>query len=66
METTTIAVRRETLKLLQEVKQERDAGSFDSIIREILIAAKKPKQSLFGALKGVKKEFRREELDRFS
>ena len=63
---TTIAVKDETLKLLRKAKEELNADSFDSVIKGLLLENKKPKKSMFGVLKGLKKEFKREELDRFS
>ena len=63
---TTIAVKDETLKLLRKAKEELNAESFDAVIKELLLEIKKPKKSMFGILKGLKKEFKREELDRFS
>ena len=66
METTTIAVKEGTLDMLRKVKEELNADSLDSVIKQLLVNAKKPKKSMFGALKGMQKEFKREELDRFS
>ena len=66
METTTIAVKEETLKMLRKAKEELSADSFDAVIKSLLIEVKKPKKSMFGALKDIHKEFKREELDRFS
>ena len=66
METTTIAVKSETLKMLRKAKEELNVGSFDDLIKNLLLESKKPKKSMFGVLKGVNKEFKREELDRFS
>ena len=66
METTTIAVRKETLKMLSKAKEESNADSFDAVIKNLLLEVKKPKKSMFGVLKGFHKEFKREELDRFS
>ena len=63
---TTIAVKVETLKLLRKAKEELNADSFDSVIKNLLLENKKPKKSMFGVLKGLKKEFKREEIDRFS
>ena len=65
METTTIAVKSETMKLLHKAKQELNAESFDEVIKNLLLEAKKPKKSMFGILKGLRKEFKREEIDRF-
>ena len=65
MSLTTIAVERETLKLLRHEKEELNAGSFDEVIKKLLMESKKPKKSMFGAIRGLKAEFKREELDRF-
>lgn len=64
MEATTIAVKNETLKMLRKAKEESNADSFDTLIRNLLLEVKKPKKSMFGVLKGLHKEFKREELDR--
>lgn len=66
MEISTIAVKGETLKMLRKAKEELEADSFDTLIKNLLLSAKKPKKSMFGILKGLNKEFKREELDRFS
>lgn len=66
METTTIAVKSETLKMLRKAKEELKADSFDTLIKNLLLEVKKPKKSMFGVLKGFHKEFQREELGRFS
>lgn len=65
METTTIAVKSETLNLLRKAKEELSAESFDEVIKDLLLESKKPKKSMFGVLKGLKSEFKREEIDRF-
>ena len=65
METSTIAVKSETLKMLRKAKEELNAGSFDDLIKNLLLESKKPKKSMFGILKGVHKEFKRDEFDRF-
>ncbi len=66
METTTIAVKNETLNMLRKAKEELNAESFDVVIKNLLLETKKPKKSMFGVLKDFHKEFKREELDRFS
>ncbi len=66
MTTTTIAVRNETLELLRKAKEESNADSLNTVIKKLLLEAKRPKKSMFGVLKGLKKEFKREEIDRFS
>ena len=63
---TTIAVKTETLSMLRKAKQELKAESFDELIKNLLLEAKKPKKSMFGALKDISKEFKREELGRFN
>ena len=62
---TTIAVKGETLNLLRKAKEELNADSFDEVIKDLLLETKKPKKSMFGVLKDIKKEFKREEIDRF-
>ncbi len=63
--TTTIAVKEETLELLRHVKEETKAESYDDVIRSLVLTTKRAKRSMFGALKGVKERFMREEIDRF-
>lgn len=65
MKTTTVAVKEDTFKLLQKAKEQQGADSLNTVILNLLAESKKPKASLFGALKGLRKEFKREELDRF-
>jgi len=65
METTTIAVKEETFKMLRKAKEELHADSFDEVIKNLLLETKKPKKSMFGVLKDFHKEFKREEIDRF-
>ena len=62
--TTTVAVKEETMQMLQEVKLHQKAESFDEVIKKLILASKKPKKSHFGILPGLGK-FKREELDRF-
>lgn len=66
METSTIAVKSETLKMLRKAKEELNVESFDEVIKNLLLETKRPKKSMFGVLKGMHKEFKREELGRFS
>lgn len=65
METTTIAVKGETLNMLRKAKEELHVDSFDTLIKNLLLEAKKPKKSMFGVLKGLNKQFKREKVDRF-
>ncbi|GEM_PF-2841345 len=62
---TTIAVRPETMNLLRQVKNDLKTETFDETIRKLVLNAKKPGKSMFGSLKGLKKEFVRGEIDRF-
>lgn len=62
--TTTVAVKEETFHMLQEVKAEQEAESFDKVIKKLILEAKKPKRSFFGIFPKLGK-FKREELDRF-
>ena len=63
---TTIAVKSETMNMLRHIKDELKAETFDETIRELVLNMKKPRKSMFGSLKGIKKEFLREDIDRFS
>ena len=61
---TTIAVRKETLEMLDAIKKEIGAESFDKTIIELIASAKRPKKSFFGKFKNLG-SFKREEIDRF-
>ena len=61
---TTVAVRKTTKDLLDDLKQEWKAHSLNDTIHKMIIETRKPKKSLFGSLKGNWPEFRREEIDR--
>lgn len=62
---TTIAVKQDTFDLLKHVKAELKAETFDATIKQLVLHMKKPEKSMFGAMKGVKSEFKREDIDRF-
>jgi len=62
---TTIAVKVETLDLLRHMKDELDVENLDQTIRKLILNTKKPKISMFGYIKNLKKEFEREKNDRF-
>lgn len=66
MNTTTVAVKAETLNLLKQLKKELSAATFDETINKLALNLKRPKKTMFGAVKGVKARFVREEIDRFS
>ncbi len=61
----TIALKPDTYELLTHVKEEMDAETYDDVIKVMIIQTKKPAQSMFGRMKYVKAEFKRDELDRF-
>lgn len=61
---TTVALRKETLTLLAQLKHEQKAPSFDALIQSLIQSTKKRKPLLFGAFKDLP-PFKREELDRF-
>ncbi len=61
----TIALKPDTYGLLTHLKEEMDAETYDDVIKVMIVRTKKPAESMFGKLKHVKAEFKREELDRF-
>ena len=61
----TIALKPDTYDLLAQVKEDIDAETYDGAIKIIMVRIKRPTQSMFGRLKQVKAEFKREEVDRF-
>lgn len=65
MNTTTVAVKAETLNLLKQLKKELSVATFDETINKLALNLKRPKKTMFGAIKGVKAKFVREEIDRF-
>lgn len=62
----TIALKENTYELLRQVKEESKSETFDDLIRALVLARKKSQSSMFGVLKGVKREFQREEIDRIN
>jgi predicted CopG family antitoxin len=61
----TIALSEKTFELLQKMKAEREATSFDNLVIEIIKEKENVPKSLFGSLKGKAKSFsskEREEL----
>ncbi len=65
MNTTTVAVKVETLNLLKQLKKELSVATFDETINKLALNLKRPKKTMFGAINGVKAKFVREEIDRF-
>ncbi|MEK6855771.1 MAG: hypothetical protein AABX66_01285 [Nanoarchaeota archaeon] len=53
----TIALSEKTFNLLQKIKTERKANSFENVVIELIIEKEKVPKSLFGALKGKTKSF---------
>lgn len=60
---TTVAIKEETMRLLRQTKKDMRADTFDEAIRQLLLEHKRPKESLFGAMK-TGRSFERKELDR--
>lgn len=60
---TTVALKEDTFTMLKEVKEEEKAGSFDEVIKHLILEVKKPKRSYLGIFPNLGK-FKREELDR--
>jgi len=53
----TIALSEKTFELLQKIKAERNANSFENIVIELIIEKDKVPKSMFGSLKGKTKPF---------
>jgi len=61
---TTITVRETTRKMLERLKTERRAKSFDDLLAGIARKELEIPDSLFGEVKGLSKNFKREHEDR--
>jgi predicted CopG family antitoxin len=61
---TTIQVKDDFQKMLDRLKKEIDAKSYDEVIRYLFKKAKRMDKSHFGSLPRLE-SFQREELDRF-
>lgn len=57
----TIALSEKTFSILQKLKVERKADSFDNLVLDIIIEKEKIPSDLFGSLKGKAKSFTSEE-----
>lgn len=55
MSTTTIEVKRNTAKLLEELKQKYEAKSADETIRKLIQRAENVPESMFGAHPNMKR-----------
>ncbi len=64
MYATTIQVKGDTLEMLNRLKKEADAKSYDEAIRYLFKKAKRIDKSHFGSLPKLE-SFQREEIDRF-
>jgi len=60
---TTIQVDGETLKLLEQLKSEREARSYGEVIKQLIIESKTLERSEKGSLPKLRR-FEREKLDR--
>lgn len=61
---TTIQVKDDVQKMLDRLKKEIDAKSYDEVIRYLFKKAKRMDRSHFGSLPRLE-SFQREEIDRF-
>jgi len=61
---TTIQVKDDVQQMLDRLKKEINAKSYDEVIRYLLKKAKRMDRSHFGSLPKLE-SFRREEIDRF-
>ncbi|MGV8175723.1 MAG: antitoxin VapB family protein [Methanothrix sp.] len=61
---TTIQVKDDVQKMLDRLKKEIDAKSYDEVIRYLFKKAKRMDRSHFGSLPKLE-SFQREEIDRF-
>ena len=61
---TTIQVKDDVQKMLDRLKKEIDAKSYDEVIRYLFKKAKRMDRSHFGSLHKLE-SFQREEIDRF-
>jgi len=62
---TTIALKDDTYFLLKMMKNELNTESYDETIQKIIAKTKKLSKSYFGKSR-VRKQFVREEIDRFA
>jgi predicted CopG family antitoxin len=61
---STIQIHKDLLEELNKLKKERNAKSYEEVIRMLLRQTRKLGKSHFGTLPKLK-QFRREEIDRF-
>jgi len=63
---TTIAVREDTVVMLKQLQRRLGTTTYDETIKALVQRTYRPVSTLRGALKHVKTQFKREELDRFA
>jgi predicted CopG family antitoxin len=61
---TTIQVHDDVYRILNRLKEEIDAESYNEVVKYLLRKAKKMDESEFGSMPGIA-PFQREEIDRF-
>ncbi len=61
---TTIRISKKLLQELENLKREKDAKSYEEVIKKLIEESKRLKKSHFGSLPKLE-EFEREEIDRF-
>ena len=61
----TIALNEKTFEMLEELKKEKKAESFDKLVKGIILEKNKIPDSLRGSLKGRAKLFTRREREEF-
>ena len=61
---TTIRISKKLLQELENLKRDKEAKSYEEVIKELIEESKRLKKSHFGSLPKLE-EFEREEIDRF-
>ena len=62
---TTIQVQDDVYKMLNILKKELNAESYNDVVKHLLRKAKRMDESEFGSMPGIT-PFQREEIDRFN
>jgi predicted CopG family antitoxin len=62
---TTIQVQDDVYKMLNILKKELDAESYNDVVKHLLRKTKRMDESEFGSMPGIA-PFQREEIDRFN
>ena len=61
---TTIRISKKMLQELERLKKEKNAKSYEELIKKLIEESKRMRKSHFGSLPKLEK-FEREEIDRF-